>query len=188
MWRRSAGSGGSRSAILHLEKCVREAAAGQGALRVPPTKFVEVLLAPGGRGPGGSGAGRGCGAAVRASVSRAGGDVRVEILLKNGRSLRAGPGLTRSWCGRCWRGGERGTMGLAEFARAERIPPGGAAARIWRKGTLNDDRLESRCWSIRLASQRGSTAVVSSADLGGGKVKWLHTVNQRGTVRVVGGP
>ena len=45
-------------------------------------------------GAGGSGAGCGCGRVVGgASVSRAAGDARVEVLLKNGRSLRVGPGF-----------------------------------------------------------------------------------------------
>ena len=65
-----------------------EADAGQGVLRAPLAKFVEVKLVP--AGPGLAGAGRDAGAA---SVSRAAGDVRVEILLKNGRSLRVGPGF-----------------------------------------------------------------------------------------------
>ena len=57
----------------------------QGA---PLPKFVEVQLAPGGWGQ--AGAAREVGAA---SVSRAAGDARVEVLLKNGRSLRVGPGF-----------------------------------------------------------------------------------------------
>ena len=69
-------------------KRLREADAGQGVLRAPLAKFVEVKLVP--AGPGLAGAGRDAGAA---SVSRAAGDVRVEILLKNGRSLRVGPGF-----------------------------------------------------------------------------------------------
>jgi len=70
------------------KKRLREADAGQGVLRAPLAKFVEVKLVP--AGPGLAGAGRDAGAA---SVSRAAGDVRVEILLKNGRSLRVGPGF-----------------------------------------------------------------------------------------------
>jgi len=69
-------------------KRLREADAGQGVLRAPLAKFVEGKLVP--AGPGLAGAGRDAGAA---SVSRAAGDVRVEILLKNGRSLRVGPGF-----------------------------------------------------------------------------------------------
>jgi len=69
-------------------KRLREADAGQGVLRAPLAKFVEVKLVP--AGPGLAGAGRDAGAA---SVSRAAGDVRVEILLKNGRSLRVGRGF-----------------------------------------------------------------------------------------------
>ena len=69
-------------------KRLREADAGQGVLRAPLAKFVEVKLVP--AGPGLAGAGRDAGAA---SVSRAAGDVRVDILLKNGRSLRVGPGF-----------------------------------------------------------------------------------------------
>ena len=76
------------------KKRLREAAAGRDVLRAPLTKFVEVKLVP--AGPGLAGAGRDAGAAgvvQGASVSRAAGDVRVEILLKNGRSLRVGPGF-----------------------------------------------------------------------------------------------
>ena len=85
----------------------REAAAGRDGLGAPLTKFMEVRLAPagwGGAGTGPAGAAREaratgvvCGGA---GVSRAAGDARVAILLQNGRSLRVGPGLTRSWCGR----------------------------------------------------------------------------------------
>ena len=52
-------------------KRLREADAGQGVLRAPLAKFVEVKLVP--AGPGLAGAGRDAGAA---SVSRAAGDVR----------------------------------------------------------------------------------------------------------------
>jgi hypothetical protein len=54
----------------------------------PLTKFVEVQVTPGGWGQ--AGAARDGGAASR---SRAAGDARVEVLLKNGRSLRVGPGF-----------------------------------------------------------------------------------------------
>jgi hypothetical protein len=71
----------------------READAGQGEFRTPLTKFMEVQLAPAGWG----GAGTGPAGATRepsaAGVSRAAGNARVEILLKNGRSLRVGPGF-----------------------------------------------------------------------------------------------
>ena len=70
------------------KKRLREAEAGQGVLGAPLTKFVEVKLVP--AGPGLAGAGRDAGAA---RVSRAAGDARVEVLLKNGRSLRVGPGF-----------------------------------------------------------------------------------------------
>jgi hypothetical protein len=70
------------------KKRLREATAGRDVLRAPLTKFVEVRLVP--AGPGLAGAAREAGAA---NVWRAAGDVRVEILLKNGRSLRVGPGF-----------------------------------------------------------------------------------------------
>ena len=70
------------------KKRLREADAGQGVLGAPLTKFVEVQLAPGGWGQGGAARD------VRgASLSRAAGDGRVEVLLKNGRSLRVGRGF-----------------------------------------------------------------------------------------------
>ncbi len=90
------------------KKRLREADGGQGVVGAPLAKFVEVQLAPAGWGDAGTGlagAGRDAGAAGvgrGASVSRsagagpgegAAGDVRVEILLKNGRSLRVGPGF-----------------------------------------------------------------------------------------------
>jgi hypothetical protein len=81
------------------KKRLREAAAGQDVLGAPLTKFVEVKLAPGGWGEAGggqAGAARDAGAAgvVRgASVARAAGDARVEVLLKNGRSLVVGRGF-----------------------------------------------------------------------------------------------
>ncbi len=95
MWRRSAGSGGC---------ALRNFTPGKsGYARRPPGKECFALrprsswkchwLRAGG---GQAGAARDAGAAgvVRgASVSRAAGDVRVEILLKNGRSLRVGPGF-----------------------------------------------------------------------------------------------
>jgi hypothetical protein len=70
------------------KKRLREADGGQGEVRAPLAKFVEVKLVPAGLGL--AGAGRDAGAA---SVSRAAGDARVEVLLKNGRSLRVGPGF-----------------------------------------------------------------------------------------------
>ena len=76
------------------KKRLREAGGGQGVVGAPLAKFVEVKLVP--AGPGLAGAGRDAGAAGvvgGASVPRAAGDVRVEILLKNGRSLRVGPGF-----------------------------------------------------------------------------------------------
>ncbi len=50
-------------------------------------------------------------------------------------------------------------MGLPSLHALDEYRLGAQRARIWRKGILNDHRLESRCWSIRLASQRGLTAV-----------------------------
>jgi len=70
------------------KKRLREADAGREALGAPLTKFVEVPVTPGGWGQ--AGAARDVGAA---SMSRAAGDARVEVLLKNGRSLRVGPGF-----------------------------------------------------------------------------------------------
>jgi len=70
------------------KKRLREADGGQGEVRAPLAKFVEVKLVT--AGPGLAAAGRDAGAA---SVSRVAGDARVEVLLKNGRSLRVGPGF-----------------------------------------------------------------------------------------------
>ena len=76
------------------KKRLREADAGQEVLRAPLTKFVEVQVAPGGWGQAGEARDERAAGVVRgASVSRAAGDVRVEVLLKNGRSLRVGPGF-----------------------------------------------------------------------------------------------
>jgi hypothetical protein len=76
------------------KKRLREAAAGPGVLRAPLTKFVEVQVAPGGWGQAGAARDAGAAGVVGgASVSRAAGDERVEVLLKNGRSLRGGPGF-----------------------------------------------------------------------------------------------
>jgi hypothetical protein len=63
------------------KKRLREADGGQGVVRAPLAKFVEVKLVPAGRDAGAS------------SVPRVAGDARVEVLLKNGRSLRVGPGF-----------------------------------------------------------------------------------------------
>ena len=70
------------------KKRLREADAGREAHGAPLPKFVEVQVTPGGWGQ--AGAARDGGAASR---SRAAGDGRVEVLLKNGRSLRVGPGF-----------------------------------------------------------------------------------------------
>ncbi len=76
------------------KKRLREADAGQSALRAPLTKFVEVQVAPGGWGQAREALDERAAGVVRgASVSREAGDVRVEVLLKNGRSLRVGPGF-----------------------------------------------------------------------------------------------
>src|ERR1017187_9666509 len=76
------------------KKRLREAAAGRDVLRAPLTKFVEVQVAPGGWGQAGAARDAGAAGVVQgASVSRAAGDVRVEILLKNGRSLVVGRGF-----------------------------------------------------------------------------------------------
>ena len=70
------------------KKRLREADAGQGVVGAPLAKFVEVKVVPAGPGlAGGAGVVRG------ASVSRVAGDARVEVLLKNGRSPRVGPGF-----------------------------------------------------------------------------------------------
>ena len=75
------------------KKRLREADVGQGEFRTPLTKFMEVQLAPagwGGAGTGLVGATREPSAAGRvASGRRCGGG----NLLKNGRSLRVGPGF-----------------------------------------------------------------------------------------------
>ncbi len=70
------------------KKRLREADGGQGEVRAPLGKFVEVKLVT--AGPGLAGGGRDAGAA---GVSRVAGDARVEVLLKNGRSLRVGRGF-----------------------------------------------------------------------------------------------
>jgi len=76
------------------KKRLREADAGQGVLGAPRTKFVEVQGAPVGWGQAGEAGDVGAAGVVGgASVSRAAGDGRVEILLKNGRSLRVGRGF-----------------------------------------------------------------------------------------------
>jgi hypothetical protein len=75
------------------KKRLREADAGQGEFRTPLTKFMEVQLAPAGWGGAGTGPAGAAREARAAGVSRAAGDARVEILLKNGRSLRMGPGF-----------------------------------------------------------------------------------------------
>ena len=70
---------------------VEEAAAGGGVGKVRSGSAGEIRGSETGAGRAGSGeraAGCGCG-----RVSRAAGDGRVEILLKNGRSLRVGPGF-----------------------------------------------------------------------------------------------
>lgn len=75
------------------KKRLREADAGQGEFRTPLTKFMEVQLAPAGWGGAGTGPAGVTREPSAAGVSRAAGDARVEILLKNGRSLRVGPGF-----------------------------------------------------------------------------------------------
>src|ERR1019366_1578622 len=62
------------------KKRLREADAGQGVVGAPLTKFVEVQLAGIGWGQAGE-------------ARDAGGDEGEEVLLKNGRSLRVGPGF-----------------------------------------------------------------------------------------------
>ena len=78
------GAGVVRAALFRMEKTVARGGAG-GRLGA---KFVEVQGVPSGWGQAG---------ATRepsaASVSRAAGDARVEVLLKNGRSLWVGPGF-----------------------------------------------------------------------------------------------
>ena len=91
------GAGVVRSAILHLGK-----AATRGGRRARSASRSAHEVRGSATGSGRVGARRERrGMRVRpvrcaASVSRAAGDVRVEILLKNRRSLRVGPGLTRS--------------------------------------------------------------------------------------------
>jgi hypothetical protein len=76
------------------KKRLREAAAGQGVLGAPLTKFVEVQVAPVGWGQAGEARDeRAAGVVHGARGSRAAGDWCVEVLLKNGRSLRVGPGF-----------------------------------------------------------------------------------------------
>jgi hypothetical protein len=76
------------------KKRLREADGGQGVLRAPLTKFVEVQVVPVGWGQAGEARDVGTvGVVGGSSVSRPAGDGRVEVLLKNGRSLRVGPGF-----------------------------------------------------------------------------------------------
>jgi hypothetical protein len=76
------------------KKRLREADVGQGVLGAPLTKFVEVQVAPVGWGQAGEARDVGAAGVVGgASVSRPAGDGRVEILLKNGRSLVVGRGF-----------------------------------------------------------------------------------------------
>jgi hypothetical protein len=76
------------------KKRLREADAGQSALRAPLTKFVEVQVAPGGWGQAREALDERAAGVVRgASVAGVAGDVRVEVVLRNGRSLRVGPGF-----------------------------------------------------------------------------------------------
>src|ERR1039458_7449487 len=70
------------------KKRLREAEAGPEVLGVPRAEFVEVQVAPGGWGQAKAARDEGA-----AGVSRAAGDARVEILLKNGRSRRGGAGF-----------------------------------------------------------------------------------------------
>jgi len=70
------------------------AAVGPEAGRTPLTKFVEVKLTP--AGPKRAGMGAASRAAILARPEadpRPGGDRRVEVVLRNGRSLRVGPGF-----------------------------------------------------------------------------------------------
>ena len=69
-------------------KRLREAEVGREAVRGRLAKFVEVQVTPDGWGQAGAAPNGGA-----ASVSRAAGDGRVEVLLKNGRSLRVGRGF-----------------------------------------------------------------------------------------------
>jgi len=70
------------------KKRLREAGGGPEVARTPLGEFVEVQVAPAGWGQGGRTREPGT-----ASVSRPAGDARVEVLLKNGRSLLVGPGF-----------------------------------------------------------------------------------------------
>src|ERR1035437_1469632 len=76
------------------KKRLREAAAGRDVLRAALTKFVEVQVAPVGWGQAGEARNAGAAGVVHgASVWRAAGDLRMEVLLKNGRSLVVGRGF-----------------------------------------------------------------------------------------------
>ncbi len=76
------------------KKRLREAGVGPEVLRTALGEFVEVQVAPGGWGQAREALDERAAGVVRgASVSRVAGDVRVEVLLKNGRSLRVGPGF-----------------------------------------------------------------------------------------------
>jgi hypothetical protein len=74
------------------KKRLREADAGQGVLRAPFAKFVEVQLAPAGQAEAARNVGA-AGVVQGAGEWRSAGDARVEILLRNGRSLRVGRGF-----------------------------------------------------------------------------------------------
>ena len=76
------------------KKRLREADAGRGALSAPLTKFVEVQVTPVGWEQAGAAREVGAAGVVRGAGGwRAAGDARVEVVLKNGRSLRVGPGF-----------------------------------------------------------------------------------------------
>jgi len=80
--------------LFAWKKRLREAEAGQEVLGVPRTEFVEVQGARGGWGEAEAARDAGAAGMVHgASLSRSAGDAHVEILLKNGRSLRVGPGF-----------------------------------------------------------------------------------------------
>ena len=68
-------------------------AAGPEARCTPLTKFVEVKLTPAVPERGGRGPGRGRKSGATAADPPPGGDGRVEVVLRNGRSLRVGPGF-----------------------------------------------------------------------------------------------
>ena len=70
------------------KKRLREAGVGPEVARTPLGEFVEVQVARAGWGQGGDRR-----EPSAASVSRSAGDARVEVLLKQGRSLRVGPGF-----------------------------------------------------------------------------------------------